>query len=66
MALMRTGNATTYSRIYILADIAFSWEPESNVAGCQRLLASFWDHVGTDNKDYSINHTIKAKEKWIS
>lgn len=44
---------------------ADSWEPESNVAGCQRLLASFWDHVGTDNKDYSINHTIKAKEKWI-
>jgi len=44
---------------------ADSWEPESNVAGCQRLLHSFWDHIGTDNRDYSIGHTVVASDKWI-
>ncbi|RDB28456.1 hypothetical protein Hypma_015299 [Hypsizygus marmoreus] len=44
---------------------ANTWEPEDNVAGCQRLLASFWDHIGTDNKDYHIGHVVEASEKWI-
>ncbi|KAG6911808.1 hypothetical protein DXG01_000055 [Tephrocybe rancida] len=44
---------------------ANSWEPEENVAGCQRLLASFWDHVGTDNGDYDVGYEVAAQEKWI-
>ncbi|KAG6900161.1 hypothetical protein C0993_002090 [Termitomyces sp. T159_Od127] len=42
-----------------------SWEPEENVAGCQRLLASFWAHVGTDDNDYDIGYEVTADEKWI-
>ncbi|KAG6861207.1 hypothetical protein C0995_002556 [Termitomyces sp. Mi166 len=41
------------------------WEPEENVAGCQRLLASFWAHVGTDDNDYDIGYEVAADEKWI-
>ncbi|KAF8649832.1 hypothetical protein AX16_005596 [Volvariella volvacea WC 439] len=44
---------------------ACSWEPEQNVAGCQRLLSSFWNHIGLDNKDYAIGHIFEASEKWI-
>ncbi|KAG5648146.1 hypothetical protein DXG03_006100 [Asterophora parasitica] len=42
-----------------------TWEPEENVAGCQRLLASFWAEVGTDNRDYGQGYEVKASEKWI-
>ncbi|KAG6850314.1 hypothetical protein H0H93_014889 [Arthromyces matolae] len=42
-----------------------SWEPEENVAGCQRLLASFWNHVGTDDGDYLVGYEVAADEKWI-
>ncbi|KAG6845960.1 hypothetical protein H0H87_011008 [Tephrocybe sp. NHM501043] len=42
-----------------------SWEPAENVAGCQRLLASFWKHVGTDNKDYEPGYQVEAEDKWI-
>ncbi|THH16827.1 hypothetical protein EW146_g3874 [Bondarzewia mesenterica] len=44
---------------------ADSWEPEQNVGGCDRLLRSFWDHVGMDNEDYEIGHEIEAKPAWI-
>ncbi|KAF8078395.1 hypothetical protein FPV67DRAFT_1403111, partial [Lyophyllum atratum] len=43
-----------------------TWEPEENVAGCQRLLASFWEHIGTDNADYFVGHEVKAEPQWIS
>ncbi|KAG5639362.1 hypothetical protein H0H81_003506 [Sphagnurus paluster] len=43
-----------------------SWEPETNVAGCQRLLSSFWAHVGTDNADYPVGYMVEASEKWIN
>ncbi|KAN0100824.1 hypothetical protein V8E55_000808 [Tylopilus felleus] len=42
-----------------------SWEPSSNVQQCDRLLESFWKHVGMDNEDYAIGHVIEAKEDWI-
>ncbi|KAF8640769.1 hypothetical protein AX17_000419 [Amanita inopinata Kibby_2008] len=42
-----------------------SWEPEENVADCQRLLASFWEHIGLDNEDYPVGYTVPAKEHWI-
>ncbi|KAI0786051.1 hypothetical protein C8Q75DRAFT_300378 [Abortiporus biennis] len=44
---------------------ASTWEPEENVAGCDRLLASFWEHVGVDNKDYTAGHEIPAEAEWI-
>ncbi|KAG6831266.1 hypothetical protein H0H92_011776 [Tricholoma furcatifolium] len=42
-----------------------TWEPEENVAGCQRLLASFWEHVGTDDNDYYAGYEVAADETWI-
>jgi hypothetical protein len=44
---------------------ANSWEPEKNVADCQRLLSSFWDHIGMDNEDYPVGYEVHAKESWI-
>ncbi|KAF9056385.1 hypothetical protein BJ165DRAFT_509238 [Panaeolus papilionaceus] len=44
---------------------ADSWEPQENVSSCVRLLQSFWDHVGTDNKDYLPGYEVSAKESWI-
>ncbi|PFH54677.1 hypothetical protein AMATHDRAFT_44493 [Amanita thiersii Skay4041] len=44
---------------------ANSWEPEENVANCQRLLQSFWNHIGLDDKDYQVGYVEKkffAKE----
>jgi hypothetical protein len=42
-----------------------SWEPSGNVEGCDRLLASFWKHVGTDDDDYEEGYMIEAKHEWI-
>ncbi|KAJ7462715.1 hypothetical protein B0H11DRAFT_2053966 [Mycena galericulata] len=42
-----------------------TWEPASNLSACQRLLASFWEEVGADDKDYPVGHVVKASEKWI-
>ncbi|GLB33577.1 hypothetical protein LshimejAT787_0104610 [Lyophyllum shimeji] len=42
-----------------------TWEPEGNVAGCQRLLASFWEEIGTDNADYFIGYEVAASKEWI-
>ncbi|KAK2461748.1 hypothetical protein APHAL10511_006211 [Amanita phalloides] len=44
---------------------ANSWEPEENVANCQRLLASFWEHIGVDDKDYNVGYEVEADEQWI-
>ncbi|KAF8634013.1 hypothetical protein AX15_001186 [Amanita polypyramis BW_CC] len=44
---------------------ANSWEPEENVADCQRLLSSFWEHIGQDNNDYHVGYVVKADEQWI-
>ncbi|PPQ95658.1 hypothetical protein CVT26_008687 [Gymnopilus dilepis] len=43
-----------------------SWEPEENLESCERLLASFWRHVGMDDEDYPIGYVVKAKKSWIS
>ena len=45
---------------------AFSWEPKANVRGCQRLLDSFWDHIGIDDEDYADGFQVEAKKGWIS
>ncbi|KAG1885640.1 hypothetical protein F4604DRAFT_1951840 [Suillus subluteus] len=44
---------------------ADTWEPSQNVLKCQRLLSSFWDHVGNDDDDYSVGYEITAKDHWI-
>ncbi|KAG1867800.1 hypothetical protein DFJ58DRAFT_113070 [Suillus subalutaceus] len=44
---------------------ADTWEPTQNVLKCQRLLSSFWDHVGSDDDDYSVGYEITAKDHWI-
>ncbi|KAF8973779.1 hypothetical protein BDZ97DRAFT_1776820 [Flammula alnicola] len=44
---------------------ANSWEPESNLEGCKRLLSSFWEHVGLDNRDYLAGYEVKASKEWI-
>lgn len=44
---------------------ANSWEPEENVADCQRLLSSFWEHIGMDNDDYPVGFVVSADENWI-
>lgn len=33
---------------------------------CDRLLASFWKHVGTDDNDYGIGYEVAADQDWIS
>ncbi|KAG2155418.1 hypothetical protein DEU56DRAFT_724594 [Suillus clintonianus] len=45
---------------------ADTWEPQDNVKQCDRLLNSFWGHVGTDDDDYSVGFEITAKDYWIS
>ncbi|KAG1716344.1 hypothetical protein ID866_828 [Astraeus odoratus] len=45
---------------------ADSWEPAENVKQCDRLLRSFWKHVGTDDNDYPIGFEIPAREEWIN
>ncbi|KAH7924008.1 hypothetical protein BV22DRAFT_545137 [Leucogyrophana mollusca] len=44
---------------------ANSWEPQENVQGCDRLLKSFWTHIGHDDKDYPIGYQVAAKDFWI-
>ncbi|KAG1773076.1 hypothetical protein EDD22DRAFT_312064 [Suillus occidentalis] len=44
---------------------ADTWEPAKNVAQCERLLHSFWAHIGHDNKDYNVGHVFTAKDYWI-
>ena len=42
-----------------------SWEPERNVVGCDRLLASFWKHIGSDDNDYEEGYEFVADPDWI-
>ncbi|KAG1755034.1 uncharacterized protein EDB91DRAFT_268613 [Suillus paluster] len=42
-----------------------TWEPQQNVKQCDRLLNSFWKHIGTDDDDYSVGYEIAAKDSWI-
>jgi hypothetical protein len=56
-----------YHSILTWHDIKFcSWEPEGNVASCQRLLGSFWKHVGMDDIDHPVGYQVEAEPKWIS
>jgi hypothetical protein len=48
------------------SDFSHSWEPHENVKECDRLLKSFWDHIGVDNNDYPLGYEVQAKPKWIS
>ncbi|KAJ3873969.1 hypothetical protein F5051DRAFT_108541 [Lentinula edodes] len=42
-----------------------TWEPEEHIANCQRLLASFWQEIGTDDKDYDPGYQCAPSEAWI-
>ncbi|EMD41671.1 hypothetical protein CERSUDRAFT_110243 [Gelatoporia subvermispora B] len=42
-----------------------TWEPEENVASCDRLLKGFWSNIGLDNDDYPPGHTVRATPSWI-
>ena len=41
------------------------WEPEENLQGCPRLLESFWQDVGTDDRDYPIGYITEPSTEWI-
>lgn len=45
---------------------ADSWEPAENVKQCDRLLGSFWRHVGIDDEDYAIGYEVAARKEWIN
>lgn len=42
-----------------------SWEPADNVVQCDRLLSSFWNHIGNDDYDYSPGAKFDAQPGWI-
>ncbi|GAW05687.1 hypothetical protein LENED_007560 [Lentinula edodes] len=42
-----------------------TWEPEEHIANCQRLLASFWQEIGTDDNDYDPGYQCAPSEAWI-
>ncbi|KAH9043764.1 hypothetical protein EDB85DRAFT_2080724 [Lactarius pseudohatsudake] len=42
-----------------------SWEPAENVVQCDRLLSSFWKHIGIDDQDYSPGDRFDAQPSWI-
>ncbi|KAF9568177.1 hypothetical protein CPC08DRAFT_450079 [Agrocybe pediades] len=42
-----------------------SWEPEENVAGCGRLLKSFWKHLRMRPEDYKGDQVLEARQEWI-
>jgi len=44
---------------------SYSWEPAENVEQCDRLLRSFWKHIGMDNQDYAPGDQFDAQEWWI-
>ena len=43
-----------------------SWEPEENLDACKRLLGSFWEYFGPDNKDHFPGEELEPSEAWIS
>lgn len=43
-----------------------SWEPEANVAECQRLLKSFWAEFEDHERDYAVGDVMEPSKKWIS
>ena|ERR1700683_4210060 len=42
-----------------------SWEPEQNVKKCERLIDSFWNHVGQDDEEHPVGYEFYAKTAWI-
>ncbi|KAF6766408.1 hypothetical protein DFP72DRAFT_866408 [Ephemerocybe angulata] len=42
-----------------------SWEPAENMKECKRLLSSFWQAVGMDDKDYYPGEIITPPDEWI-
>ncbi|KAH8828875.1 hypothetical protein DL96DRAFT_1595847 [Flagelloscypha sp. PMI_526] len=47
---------------------ADSWEPQSNLLGCERILSSFWKDTGIDGdyKDYPEGKIVKPSREWIA
>ncbi|KAH7914493.1 hypothetical protein BJ138DRAFT_1143858 [Hygrophoropsis aurantiaca] len=65
MIRMLTGKVTLSTVFRALLDVLFSWEPGGNVKECKRLLESFWNHIGYDDKDYPVGFEVAAKDNWI-
>lgn len=42
-----------------------SWEPEKHLIDCGRLLTSFWNNIGFDNKDYHVGDEVIPTDEWI-
>ncbi|KAG6844508.1 hypothetical protein H0H87_006333 [Tephrocybe sp. NHM501043] len=42
-----------------------TWEPARGLRRCQRLLASFWDHIGIDDGDHEPGYEVAADDQWI-
>ncbi|KAF5391133.1 hypothetical protein D9757_003024 [Collybiopsis confluens] len=42
-----------------------TWEPQKNIANCQRLLSSFWQEIGVDDEDYKTGWEGIPTKKWI-
>ncbi|KAJ7772134.1 hypothetical protein DFH07DRAFT_217115 [Mycena maculata] len=48
-------------------DSANSWEPIESLAGCRRLLESFWRHVGDDSLDIHLpKFVVNASPEWVA
>ena len=44
----------------------WTWEPQENVASCERLMTSFWEEIGQDNQDYPPGYQADASPEWIA
>ena len=66
MILMPIGTplSSLISYLYMLI-VRSSWEPEENLAGCERLRESFWTHIGMDDRDYMVGYEVSASHAWI-
>lgn len=61
---MTIGNSSSSSFSCLM--MLSSWEPDENLLGCQRLLQSFWGHIGMDDQDHLVGYEVAATEAWIS
>lgn len=62
---MRTGWMHFTLPFFSLLNLTCSWEPQQNVKQCERLLTSFWKHIGTDDEDYHVGYEVAAQDDWI-
>jgi hypothetical protein len=63
MGLTRIG--MSFRIFYAGTAQSLSWEPQSGLAGCERILKRFWNHIGMDDEDYEPGAVLKASDEWI-